>query len=252
MTNVSVQSFFVLIFQYVQTAVVQSGQNVSEGAARRTAHDPARIRPMRIADIEGCSIIPGRSTFRYRRENTDDEVTDEASKSPKPECLILRPAAIMDGYIDMAALESDPEFRPPDDGPFTQAGDIIQETMTPFAAAYVGPGEGGVFVPNSCCVIRLQGKALDLYDPMFIVGYLNLTTVNEALRRRASGPRGTTLRKSTLENFVLPDTPIERQREIGQLVNAHIEQQRTRRALAHIEDKIILASYSPAQEEVQR
>lgn len=247
MTNISVQVFFVLIFQYVQTAVVQSRQNVSEGAARRTAHDPARIRPMRIADIEGCTIIPGRSTFRYRRKNTDDEVTDEASKSPKPECLILRPAAIMDGYIDMAALESDPEFRPPDDGPFTQAGDIIQETMTPFAAAYVGPGEGGVFVPNSCCVIRLQGKALDLYDPLFIAGFLNLEQTNEALRQRASGPRSASLRKGAVGNIDLPDIPFSTQQVIGELVSAHIAQQKARHSLNQLEKELILASYATTQ-----
>ena len=199
---------------------------------------------MRISDIEGCTIIPGRSTFRYRQKDADNEAVAEATEPPQPECLILRPAAIMDGYIDMAALETDPGFRPP--------GDIIQETMTPFAAAYVGPGEEGVFVPNSCCVIRLQGAALDLYDPLFIVGYLNLAPVNEMLRRRASGPRGVSLRKNTLENLALPDTPIEQQHEIGQLVGAHIRQLRMRRTLSRIEDRIIFASYSTTREEVRR
>ena len=207
---------------------------------------------MRIADIEGCSIIPGRSAFRYRRVADEGGQAAVTGEPPEQERLILRPAAIVDGYIDMGVLETDPSFRPPADGPFTQAGDIIQETMTPFAAAYVGSGEEGVFVPNSCCVIRLQGAALDLYDPLFVVGFLNLDQTNEALRQRAGGPRSASLRKGTVEGIDLPDVPLDEQRKIGRLVGAHIAQQRARRSLQLLEKDIILASYAAAQESEER
>ena len=203
---------------------------------------------MRIADIPGLSVIAGRHPSRYTKKPAESGGTASPDEVPgasgsAPEHLVIRPAAVADGIIDVTALTAPEGFVAPEAGPFTQEGDVVLETSLPFAAAYVGPGEEGLFVPNTCVVLRLDEEGRGRLDPLFLCGFLNLPLTNELMRARATGLRGLVMNGKQVGDIEIPDAPIEEQRLVGRLVAARMAQVRARRLAEQAEEKLMGAAY---------
>lgn len=191
---------------------------------------------MRIADIEGCLVIAGRHPSRHTSKSI------EQASQPGSH-FVLRTAAIDHGTINHHLLTRPDGFVAPPGGPFTQEGDIVLETTSPFAAAYIGPNDTGLFVPNICTILRFHDAGLHRYDPRFIVGYLNLPATNDLIRSQASGGRMLSLNSKQIDNLEIPDTPLDEQRLLGDLIQAHIDQEQIRIELQSAESTAVEAAY---------
>ena len=210
-------------------------------------HSPRRSRLVRISDIPGMSVISGRHPTRYTKKSSAGGARDGGSsvgsETERPAHPVIRPAAIADGIIDVASLSAPDGFEAPEAGPFTQEGDVVLETSLPFAAAYVGPGDEGLFVPNTCVLLRLDDEGRRRYDPLYITGFLNLPLTNELLRGRATGLRGLVMNNKLVGDIDIPDVPIDVQRRIAKLVAARQNEVRARRQVERTEERLVTAAY---------
>ena len=193
-------------------------------------------------------VSNGRPTRRYELVNPAHAADDVAALYTSFPVITLGSIKGMTINIEESELETKWLIRDIDPDCLTQPGDIILSLSAPFASACIDEQTQGLFIPNTCAVIRMDDETRKILDPWFLTGYLNRSVVKDGvLGNKATKGAWKTLRIEDLRNLEIDLPPIEAQKALGEAIRIDVNNMRRNLAMQQSREKLVDEAYAKAR-----
>ena len=190
-------------------------------------------------------ISNGRPLRRYELVNPA-QATEEVS-ALYASVPVITLGAIKGMTIDVEGSEIDTRLliKDIDSDCLTQPGDIVLSLSAPFASACIDEQTEGLFIPNTCAVIRMDSETRKILDPWFLTGYLNRNIVRRRiLEDKATSGAWRTLRIDDLRTLEIDLPPIDAQEALGEAIRIDVENMRRNFAMQQSREKLVDEAYA--------
>ena len=189
-------------------------------------------------------VANGRPLRRHELEHPE-QASEEVASNYQPTKVITLGAIgdmtidVRKDVLDIRLLSQDVE-----EGCFTQIGDVVISLSAPFSSACIDKETTGLFIPNTCAVIRMDKQTSEILDPWFLVGYLNLGGIKDLLERKPTSSRWKTLRIEDLRSIEIPLPDMDAQKALARVLQSHVKKIRTNRLLQQQRTELIEQSFA--------
>ncbi|MBH8608026.1 restriction endonuclease subunit S [Thermoactinomyces sp. CICC 10521] len=154
-----------------------------------------------------------------------------------------------DGFFNDEPFELFHSHEKLDQQYFTEPDDVLFRLNYPNTAVFIGEEHAGLLVPSMFAVIRISDQSV---LPEFLAWYLNSEEVKNHLLRFQSGTMMPVTNKRTLEQIVIPELPLGKQKAIVELAKLIWKEKQLYQRLIREREQFMAAMTRQMMRDIQR